>query len=76
MNILPIIPHLQNKNLTQKKALNNSYVIQPKYSNPLAKDTVSFSAKYQPRTIGNTIENAIMQSYIINEPNLKARAIH
>ena len=76
MNILPIIPNLQNKNLAQKKSLNNNYIIQTKYSNPLAKDTVSFSAKYQPKTIGNTIENAIMQSYIINEPNLKARAIH
>ncbi len=76
MNILPIIPQIQNNNLTQKKFLNNNYVIQPKYLNTLAKDTVSFTAKYQPKSIGNTIENAIMHSYIINEPALKARAIH
>lgn len=44
MNILPIIPHLQNKNLTHKKSLNNSYVIQPKYLNTLDRDTVSFTS--------------------------------
>lgn len=44
MNILPIIPHLQNKNLTQKKSLNTNYVIQPKYSNTLTKDTVTFTS--------------------------------
>lgn len=77
MNIQAIIPQIQTVKSANNKHLNNSSTgIQPKYSYTLTKDTVSFSAKYQPKTIGNTIENAIMQSYIINEPNLKARAIH
>lgn len=46
MNILPIIPNLQNiKFKNENKNLNNNVVIQPKYYNTLAADTLSFSAR-------------------------------
>lgn len=66
MNILPIIPNLQNKNfITGNKNLNNSAVIQPKLAQALQKDTVSFSG-HSPKVSSTSISDILEQSYTSN----------
>lgn len=68
MNILPIIPNLKfNNNFHKNEKLNNSTIIQPKYSHTLAEDSVSFSGKTLPENTASLISNAIKQGYLDNE---------
>lgn len=73
MNILPIIPNLKfNKNFQKNEKLNNSTIIQPKYSHTLAADSVSFSGKVLPENTPSLITNAIKQGYLDNETKFMA----
>lgn len=59
MNILPIIQKLQTQNSAQKVSLNNSHVIQTKYCNTLAKDTVSFCGTPSMSKVSDFVEAQI-----------------